>query len=266
MHTYRCACAAGYTAGWCDYAYVSEYSAPCKVQESGGQPSANCDVDVDECVSEPCANRATCSDSTKLASIPEHAYRCTCTAGFANGVCEYGHISEYSQQCSVQDSSGAAGGNCDADVDECASRPCKNGAKCSESTTEASLSDHAYKCTCATGYTNGWCEYAYISEYNTQCTISESSEGGGNCDTDVDECKSFPCQNEATCVESSNSMHIDAYECTCVTGYVGEHCTNDVNECSSKPCQNGAFCNTTNADVDVYSCSCVEGCVIFMRL
>eukprot|EP01047_Picozoa_sp_COSAG01_P146426 COSAG01_NODE_79087_length_136_cov_60.324324_1_plen_45_part_11 len=35
------------------------------------------------------------------------------------------------------------GGNCDIDVDECKSSPCKNGATCTQSTVETTVSFHA---------------------------------------------------------------------------------------------------------------------------
>ena len=69
----------------------------------------------------------------------------------------------------------ATGGNCDVDVDECASSPCTNGAACSDSTVDADVSIHTYRCTCVEGFANGFCGYTQISEYNAECTVSESS-------------------------------------------------------------------------------------------
>lgn len=37
--------------------------------------------------------------------------------------------------------------------------------------------------------------------------------------TDIDECLSHACQNDATCVDGIND-----YTCICVTGYEGEFC------------------------------------------
>lgn len=37
--------------------------------------------------------------------------------------------------------------------------------------------------------------------------------------TDIDECASSPCQNNATCND-----HIDGYNCSCVPGFRGRHC------------------------------------------
>ena len=44
------------------------------------------------------------------------------------------------------------------DVDECSSSPCQNGATCTESSVESSVSFHAYQCTCVAGFANGVCE------------------------------------------------------------------------------------------------------------
>lgn len=39
--------------------------------------------------------------------------------------------------------------------------------------------------------------------------------------TDIDECKSTPCKNGATCVDG-----VDSYKCQCVAGYDGDNCEN----------------------------------------
>lgn len=39
--------------------------------------------------------------------------------------------------------------------------------------------------------------------------------------TDIDECKSTPCKNGATCVDG-----VDSYKCQCVAGYDGDYCEN----------------------------------------
>jgi hypothetical protein len=106
--------------------------------------------------SAPCANGATCHDSLDDASIPAHAYQCVCLSGFANGACGYtDYLSQYAAQCTVATSAASVlSGNCDVDVDECASSPCVNGATCADSTDSAIIPAHAYKCTCAAGYAN----------------------------------------------------------------------------------------------------------------
>ena len=149
-------------------------------------------------------------------------------------------------------------GNCDLDVDECDSSPCQNGATCTESSVESSVSFHAYQCTCVAGFANGVCEYdgdardrsdppyGFIVEYASECDVQESNGAdgdglmtphleadtprlAGNCDLDVDECDSSPCQNGATCTESSveSSVSFHAYQCTCVAGFANGVCEYD---------------------------------------
>jgi hypothetical protein len=318
---YRCSCVEGFAGGACDYSPIPQYTAQCGILMGG-----NCDTDVYECVSSPCQNGAVCTDSSTNSSVSFHAYSCACQPGYTNGVCPYDFISEYSGWCSIFE-----GGNCDLDVDECASYPCLNGATCHDSTTDSeNIAAHAYECTCAAGwqgfncasdideclshpcangatcvessinitcaqdaacvessingtdfvslnayscwcvagFANGLCYYDFISQYTDACTVLESHANaayGGNCDIDVDECSSSPCQNDATCDDSVSNTALarHAYRCLCRPGWSGFNCAVDINECASEPCQNGAACfdshNSSELSVDVYRCACVEG-------
>lgn len=60
----------------------------------------HCELEIDECLSNPCLNRGVCED---LAG----AYACTCAQGFA-------------------------GDSCEINVNECNSAPCLNGGTCSD--------------------------------------------------------------------------------------------------------------------------------------
>ena len=308
IDAYRCNCAPGFANGACTYDFVNEYSTECNVLEStqSATQSGNCDVDVDECLSNPCNNSAPCSDSTDDAAISVHAYRCSCTAGFADGFCDYGFIAEYRIPCLVSQSDAATceslgggflscgsdcipavgicaqplRGNCDIDVDECASTPCEHQAECLDSMTSAAVPQHAFSCTCQPGFANGLCEYDFIAEVAADCAVANSASGPstGNCSLDVNECSSSPCQNGATCVESTVPdavpVSVDAYRCVCAQGfangvcgatnspvhsthYVAEcgimestagagNCDLDVNECLSSPCAYDAGCHDSD--------------------
>ena len=276
-NVFSCLCGPGFANGLCDYDYIPEYKSVCSIQAAG-----RCDIDVDECTSIPCANNAVCWESNSNESVPVHAYTCICRAGFANGWCEGMQLAGYSELCAVQ-----LGGHCDIDIDECSSNPCKNGATC----TAAAASFDSYVCTCAAGFANGMCHYLYVLSYAVQCSLVS----GGACDVDVNECDSTPCQNGATCEESSTphtsssqTVAPHAYRCTCGAGFVNgkcgyDHvqeyeamctimesdplaqltdgvgnCDVDANECASHPCRNGATCSdsTTVSGVSAHAYRC----------
>lgn len=77
---------------------------------------------------------------------------------------------------------------------------------------------------------------------------------GFNCDVDVDECLSDPCDNSGSCSAPADSPNV--YTCACEVGYAGTNCAGDIDECSSHPCANGAACIEA---IGSYSCSCVPG-------
>ena len=61
---------------------------------------------------------------------------------------------------------------------------------------------------------------------------------GPQCDVDINECLSVPCQNAATCED----LPAAAYRCHCLAGYTGGNCEVDVDECEDNSCQNNATC------------------------
>ena len=121
----------------------------------------------------------------------------------------------YESECAVTESTSNAdlGGNCDIDMDECASSPCQNEGGC---TTDIETPD-SYNCSCAAGFV------------------------GENCAVDVDECVPSLCLNDATCTESgsiNSDVAVNTYSCNCTAGFTGDNCADDVDECSSSPCMN----------------------------
>ena len=75
----------------------------------------------------------------------------------------------------------------------------------------------------------------FVDFYTCTC---QPGYAGFNCDVDLDECGSYPCQNGATCTDASY-----AYQCTCANGFSGYNCATDINECASNMCVNGATCS-----------------------
>jgi hypothetical protein len=111
-----------------------------------------------------------------------------------------------------------------------------------------------YSCTCLAGYANGVCIYDYIVPYQDRCSVMNSRHPNpwnsshiqptgpfsGNCDMDVDECQSFPCENGGTCSESASSdpsdaVTLHAYRCVCVDGWSNGLCEYDFLENYATP-------------------------------
>jgi hypothetical protein len=67
----------------------------------------------------------------------------------------------------------------------------------------------------------------------------------------LNKCRSSPCKNGGTCVNSPGK-----YVCQCPPGFIGVNCQTENDACSTHPCQNGATCINKRID---YDCQCVPG-------
>ncbi len=92
-----------------------------------------------------------------------------------------------------------------------------------------------------------------VCESNSTCSEGscECDAGwtGDDCETDIDDCASNPCQNGGACTDG-----VDSYTCDCSgTGYVGDDCETNINDCASNPCQNEGTCTD---GINSYTCDC----------
>ena len=74
---------------------------------------------------------------------------------------------------------------------------------------------------------------------------------GINCQTNIDDCVSSPCQNGGRCID-----RVAGYVCGCLPMWTGPHCEMEVDECDSNPCQNNAPCRDL---LGIYRCDCLSG-------
>ncbi len=104
-----------------------------------------------------------------------------------------------------------------SDVNECVSAPCQHNGTCQDQI-------NGYSCLCMAGYTGTQCETGLLSWlYDHQMfQLPEFMHHISDfCVflSDIDECASSPCENNATCLQD-----IDFFNCTCVAGFTGTHC------------------------------------------
>ncbi|KAJ8978624.1 hypothetical protein NQ317_011256 [Molorchus minor] len=227
-----------------------------------------CEIDIDECSSQPCYNGATCID------LPQ-GYKCQCTPGYfgincqeeksdcsnntcpARGMCkdEPGYRN-YTCLCR----SGYTGINCDVTIDPCSANenPCSNGATC------VSLQQGRFMCECLPGWSGQLCELNIddcaeipcllgsnctdlVADFSCSCPPGFS---GKRCQKKIDLCSRNPCKN-GICVDQ-----LFYHECICYPGWTGESCEVNINDCSTNICQNGGHCID---EVNNYMCNCEPG-------
>ena len=193
----------------------------CHCREGWGGAEGRCEEDLDECANHPCLNGGVCDDSLTQAFISPGYYHCSCLASYFGA-----HYGGPNCELDIGCPGGRSGSDCAEDIDECASRPCRNGGRCLDSTTHGPVALGLYQCEC----TAGWF--------------------GPNCERDVNECDSSPCTNGGTCSERPGQVE---YDCRCPLGFSGQNCDEDLHACDSNPCQNDGVCVSR---VNAYRCLC----------
>uniref|UniRef100_A0A8C5HG05 Protein eyes shut homolog n=1 Tax=Gouania willdenowi TaxID=441366 RepID=A0A8C5HG05_GOUWI len=195
-----CRCPAGFEGSWCEINTNECRSNPCKNQGEcvdqinsyscdckNGFSGLHCEEDVNECASNPCYNSGICQDHV-------NRFLCVCPSGY------FGTL-------------------CDLDVNECEVSPCLHEGICINT-------PGGFKCVCGPGYS------------------------GSRCEVNIDECASNPCQNKGKCIDGS-----DQYRCLCPDGFTGLHCETNIDECMSGPCLHGSC----KDKISSYTCLCESG-------
>jgi hypothetical protein len=178
-------------------------------------------------VRESTAPRVTTSSTNS--TISTDAYRCSCKAGYGNGTCAHGFLSQYLSQCKITESESRAGygGNCDMDVTACINSPCKDTAQCVDSTTASSgVTVNAYRCRCTP-----WPRHRRV-----QLCVHHAVQDAGHCGTEQQghvqrqvtwtwtSARATICQNGAKCTHSAvaNKIGHRSYSRVCGADYAGD--------------------------------------------
>ena len=123
-----------------------------------------CNEQIDECALNPCVN-GTCHDKV-------NGFECECLPGFT-------------------------GVKCEININECESNPCQNEATCYDF-------DNRYECKCVAGYEGKNRIFKELFQIDIL---------GKNCEFEIDECLSNPCQNHGICTDK-----LASYSCRCFPG------------------------------------------------
>ncbi|XP_071447350.1 protein jagged-1b-like [Hetaerina americana] len=194
-----------------------------------GYTGQYCHENINDCKLNPCQNGGTCVDKV-------NSFQCICKEGWEGNICSQNKnecepnpcrnngtcidgIADY--VCSCRD--GWKGKTCNLKDSHCDQRTCRNGGTCQD------LGD-TYVCRC----TEDW--------EGTTCHIAKTHA-----------CKSDPCLNGATCVNTGGG---DQYSCICKEGFEGNHCEQNVDDCNPAPCFNGGRCVD---GVNWFLCECARG-------
>ncbi|KAH9488616.1 hypothetical protein Btru_061289 [Bulinus truncatus] len=219
-----------------------------------GWTGTNCDVDIDECIS----NTSYCLNPVEVCHNLQGSAECLCKVGFhrpaLSASCQACNTTHYGYNCGelctcdinntldCNDVNGTCtcnpgwtGTNCDVDIDECIS----NTSYCLNSVEVCHNLNGSAECLCKVGY--------YRPTLSTSCQACDSTHYGENC------ASVCPCMtaNTADCNDVNGT-------CTCKPGWTGTICDKLVDQCS-----NTSFC--TNVNETCYNttgtptCDCVIG-------
>ncbi|KAM7408877.1 hypothetical protein PAMA_002548 [Pampus argenteus] len=171
-----------------------------------------CQYVSDTCLMKPnrCLNGATCITTGQPSSPPQ--YTCICPLGFT-------------------------GTNCETEVNECESNPCRHSGTCSDLVGQ-------YECQCPTGFLGKNCEVDIDA-----CALPNNTCPPKTVCLDLPIGLRYTCRvpcppNLQPCANGGRCVLTDAssYTCICTPGWSGQSCRTNVNDCVQHWCQNGGTC------------------------
>ncbi|KAG5680801.1 hypothetical protein PVAND_010286 [Polypedilum vanderplanki] len=128
-----------------------------------GTKGRNCEININECDSNPCSKYGTCVDGIGM-------YTCECEPGFQGVHCEedideclmkpclFGTCIDgrNNYECDCDEKYG--GKNCSVELTGCVSSPCKNDGSCVPYLNLEDETEHLFNCTCKNGFYGRTCE------------------------------------------------------------------------------------------------------------
>uniref|UniRef100_A0A1I8JNS9 Delta-like protein n=1 Tax=Macrostomum lignano TaxID=282301 RepID=A0A1I8JNS9_9PLAT len=247
-----------------------------------------CSIDVNECLSAPCANGGSCVNT-------EGGYSCQCPAGFEaidcrlnarRGGCYNGGVcsGDFDGKCRCVD--GFSGTRCEVPPqsesvsDPCASnQPCLHGGLC-----RSFAATGTFVCDCASGWLGLRCEQLLNPCTESSCLgrgrCLPTAAGGFNCrchagfrgrycehlsqPTGLPTVQPEPCNSsrwQSWCLNGGRCFQLVGVElpvCQCRRGFTGSRCQIDVNECEQfgGACLNGGECVDEPGG---FRCTCKPG-------
>ncbi|CAH1720705.1 unnamed protein product [Chironomus riparius] len=141
------------------YENASGYECICVL----GTKGRNCEININECESNPCSKYGTCVDGIGT-------YTCECEPGFQGINCEddidecmmkpcmHGTCIDGRNNYDCDCDANYGGKNCSVELTGCVSSPCKNDGSCIPYLDLQDETEHLFNCTCKNGFYGRTCE------------------------------------------------------------------------------------------------------------
>jgi len=143
-----------------------------------------CEINIDECESDPCQHGGTCVDRVNM-------FECQCAVGYTGLLCDeeinecqqptspcannatcVDLIADYHCDCADVWASGTlvqyGGRNCTVELTGCLQNECANGAECRPLLVDELTNQHDYHCDCLSGFYGDRCNRSSAVSFNSR--------------------------------------------------------------------------------------------------